>query len=307
MSAVTTMIRQDRPVFGAAMIVIAVFLMSLQDAIIKFSSTELTLWQVFVLRSALAIPVLAALSMSSGRVGRLIPIHPGWAALRSVALVLMYVSIYAAVPVLSLAVVAAAFYTGPLFITLLSVLIGGESVGPRRWFAVSLGFLGVLVILQPGTDSFTALALLPVLSGFFYAVAAILTRTRCAQESPMSLALMLNVALLLAGLFATGAIGLYGPVAEKAAAYPFLLGPWTDLDASGLLLIGVLTLLIVAIGVTLAQAYQAASPVVVATFDYSYLVFAALWSLIIFAEPPTGTTLAGMAMIAGAGMIALKP
>ncbi len=297
-----TTVRRDRPLFGVAMIVIAVFLMSLQDAIIKYSSTDLSLWQIFVLRSALAIPVLGVLGLRAGGSGRLIPRHPGWAALRSLALVLMYVCIYAAVPVLSLAVVAAAFYTGPLFITLLSVLTAGEVVGPRRWLAVFLGFLGVLVILRPGTDGFTALAVLPVLSGFFYAVAAILTRTKCVHEAPMSLALMLNVALLLAGLLASVVIAVWQP----AVVYPFMLGPWVPLEPSGLLLIGVLAILIVAIGMTLAQAYQTASPVVVATFDYSYLVFAAFWSLVIFAEPPSATTLAGMVLIAGAGLIALK-
>lgn len=302
MLAESTMARQDRPLFGVAMIVVAVFLMSLQDAIIKYSSTDLSLWQIFVLRSAMAIPVLAVVGIGAGRGGRLMPRRPGWAALRSLALVQMYVCIYAAVPVLSLAVVAAAFYTGPLFITLLSGLVAGESVGRRQWLAVCLGFAGVLVILQPGTESFTAVAVLPVLSGFFYAVAAILTRTTCARETPMTLAMMLNMALLLTGLLATIVIATWQP----AASYPFMLGPWTALDQASLSLIAVLAVLIVAIGVTLAQAYQAASPVLVATFDYSYLVFAALWSLIIFAEPPSAATLAGMAMIAGAGLIALR-
>ena len=306
MTATPLNAHRDRTLFGVAMIVLAVFLMSFQDAVIKLASTDLSLWQVFVIRSLIAMPILLVIALASGAADRLLPRSFGWSLLRSVLLVGMYVFLYAAVPVLSLSVVAAAFYTGPLFITVLSVLIAGEPVGARRWIAVTVGFAGVLVILQPGTDGFTLIAVLPVLSGLFYALAAITTRMKCLDDSPMSLALSLNLVLLGVGALASVAIIVWQPTAIEAGTYPFMLGHWAEMGAREWLVVGLLAVLIVGIGITLAQAYQAASPVVVATFDYSYLVFAAIWSYVIFSEPPAAGTILGMSLIVGAGLMTVR-
>lgn len=306
MTATPVNTRNDRTLFGVAMIVIAVFLMSFQDAVIKLASTDLSLWQIFVIRSLIAMPVLLLIALASGSADRLLPRSPAWSLLRSLLLVAMYVCIYAAVPVLSLSVVAAAFYTGPVFITVLSVLIAGEPVGSRRWSAVMIGFIGVLVILQPGADGFTFIAVLPVLSGLFYALAAITTRMKCLGETPMSLALSLNVALFGVGALASIAILAWQPTEVEAGAYPFMLGHWAVMGNREWLVVALLAVLIVGIGITLAQAYQAAPPVVVATFDYSYLVFAGIWSYAIFSEPPTAATVLGMLLITGAGLMTVR-
>ena len=306
MSVTTVSRRPNRVLLGVTMIVASVFLMSLQDAIVKYASSGLPLWQIYVLRSLIAIPLLLAVAAWRRELDHLRPGLPGWVALRSLLLVLMYIFIYAAVPVLSLSVIGAAFYTGPLFISLFSALLIGEAVGPRGWLAVLLGFAGVLVILRPGTESFTYLALLPVLSGLFYALAAVTTRAKCPEESPLGLALALNLALFAMGALASLAIWLRQASQAEVSVYPFLLSPWVAMGPAEWGFVSVLAVLIVGIGVGLAKAYQAAPPVVVAAFDYSYLVFAAFWSLVIFADPPDGATLAGMAMIAGAGLLAVR-
>lgn len=294
--------RPDRLARGVALIVGAVFLMSLQDAVMKLVSADLALWQIFVLRSALAIPVFCALGPVRGAHAH------GWIALRSLLLTAMYVAIYAAVPLLELSVVAAGFYTGPLFVTLFSALLIREPVGPRSWFAVGVGFLGVLAILRPGADAFQPLALLPVLAGACYALAAVLTRGRLRDASPAALAVGLNLALLGVGAFASLAVLIAPPERETAALSPFLLGGWTPMDATDWGVIVFLAVLMIGIGLGLAGAYQAAAPSVIASFDYSYLLFASFWGFALFAETPDAATLLGMALIAGAGLVAtLKP
>lgn len=306
MTVTQTSIRQNNVTLGVVTIVAAVFLMSLQDAIVKYASTGLPLWQIYVLRSLIAIPVLIVLAVPRCNWDRLRPGSVPWVALRSFLLVAMYLCIYAAVPLLSLSVVAAAFYTGPLFIAVLSSVLIGERVGRGRWLAVAVGFTGVLVMLRPGTESFSALALLPVLSGLFYALAAITTRAKCSEEPPLALALALNIALLLTGAIASASIALWDPSPVEASTYPFLLSPWSAMGSFEWGVVGALAVLIVGIGVGLAVAYQVASPVTVAAFDYSYLVFAVMWSLLLFAEPPDGATIAGMVLIAGGGLLVLR-
>lgn len=285
-------------------IVVTVFAMSFADAVVKLVSTEMPLWQIYAVRSLVAIPILTAILALGRQPVALRPGSGGWAALRSLLLAFMYIAIYAGVPVLSLPVIAAALYTGPLFIALFAALLLGEPVGARRWAAIGLGFLGVLAILRPGTEAFTPLALVPVAAALLYALAAIVTRAKCAEDSPLVLALALNYALLAVGAAATGALLALPPVPWD---YPFLLGPWIPMGGREWGVILVLGLLIVGIGVGLAKAYQSAAPALIATFDYSYLLFAAFWGYVLFAERPDAPTLLGMVMIAAAGALAVRP
>lgn len=290
---------------GACLIIGAVFLMALQDAIIKYASSNMTLWQIYVLRSSMAIPVLYGIGLYSARERHVwYRCLSHWPMLRAILLVAMYVSLYAAIPVLPLSVLAAGFYTGPLFIAALSALAIGEPVGRRGWSGIAIGFIGVLVILKPGTDAFTPMLLLTILSGFLYAVAAILARSKCQTETPLTLALSLNIVLLFTGILASALLYVWQPFPIHVA--PFLLGPWAYMKMQDWGFVVILAVLIIGIGVGLAAAYQSARPVIVATFDYSYLIFSAGFGFIIFSEVPDLETIIGMSLIGFAGLFVVR-
>jgi drug/metabolite transporter (DMT)-like permease len=299
----SAIIRQENIAMGVIVIILTVFAMSTADAVIKYVSSTFPLWQIYVVRSLVVIPVLSAFALFFPRPALIKSMATGWSFLRGVLLALMYIAIYAAIPVLSLSTIAASLYTAPLFIALFSGLLIGEPVGPRRWTAIGIGFLGVLVILRPTSDAFSPLALIPVSAAIFYALAAIITRAKCPDEPPVMLALALNFSLLAVGAMATAAIVLWQPNAAEAAFYPFLLGYWVAMGPREWTIIAVLAALMVAISLGLAKAYQSAPPTVIATFDYSYLPFSVLWSFAVFAQPPDAPTIIGMLMIAGAGLL----
>jgi len=280
--------------------------MAFGDALVKYVSTDFTLWQIYVLRSLVAIPILLALLLARRRPASLRPISMKWTFLRSMLLMAMWIAFYGALPFLSLPVVAGAYYTGPLFITLFSALLIGESVGVRRWAAILIGFIGVLVILRPGTDTFSSLTLLPIASAVFYALAAIVTRTRCNRESPLVLSLALNISFMAIGIIASAAIAIFDSASRQAAAYLFFLGHWTAMDGRDWGTILLLAALIVAVSSGVAKAYQSGPPAIIAAFDYAYLVFAALWSFVIFSDVPDTATIIGMLLIAGAGVLVLR-
>ncbi|QKC82944.1 DMT family transporter [Mesorhizobium sp. NZP2077] len=284
------------PVTGVIVILMTVFAMALTDAFVKFSSANLTLWQIYVLRSVIATPVLLLLTR-----GAVWPVALGWVALRSVALLLMYLAIYAAIPVLDLSVIAASLYTAPLFIVLLSSLMLGERIARYQWAGIALGLAGVLLIVRPTAVAFSPLPLIPVAAAFLYAIAAIVTRAKCARETPMTMALWLNITLLAAGTIASLVIGFAGPL----PAYPFLFGRWAAMGIQEWQTIAILAALIVSVSIGLARAYQSPKPQIVATFDYAYLIFAAFWGYVFFGEVPNLTTIAGMALIALAGVMVL--
>ncbi|WP_261842927.1 DMT family transporter [Aliamphritea ceti] len=294
----------DRKLLGASLIVIAVFMMSVQDALVKHYSGDLSLWQIFTLRGVLAIPLLLLVAMfMRQQQGIWRGAMQKWALIRSVFMVLMYISLYAAIPFLSLSVIAAGFYTGPIFVTLLSAFLLGEPVSRRGWLAIAVGFIGVLVILQPGGDAFTAWALIPVFGGLMYALTNVTTRSKC-QTMPMAaLALSLTVMLLLLGAVFSLILYFWQGSGDAAEQLPFLLGGWSETGWSQWLLFLVLAFLTIGISITLVGAYQVAPPPLVATFDYSYLVFVGVWDFLFFNTVPSITTLCGMLLIIAAGLL----
>lgn len=218
----------------------------------------------------------------------------------------MWVAYYAALPNLALSVAAAVYYTLPLFITLFAAVFIGDKVGRAGWSAVFLGFCGVALILRPQADDFNGYALLPLLSAILYALAMIITRTKCRNEHPLVLSLALNVSFVGVGAGAALLIGLWGPSNAGTEIYPFLLGRWIAMGAHEWFAMGLLATAVIIGSVGAAIAYQAGPSSIVATFDFSYLAFAAVWGLLFFTEVPDAITVAGMALIVAAGLLAVR-
>ena len=297
--------RQDKTGLGVLLIVASCALLSFGDALVKYFSADFSLWQIYVARSLIAVPILISLLLRGRPLADIRPRSPRWVLLRSALLVLMWIAYYAALPAMSLSVAAAALYTTPLFIALFSARLIGEPVGLRRWMGVATAFAGILIILRPDTDSFSILALLPIVAAICYALAAIVTRSKCANERPLVLSLGLNLCLLGAGAVAIGSLALLDLNAPEISAYPFLLNQWTAMGPGEWGLITFLALVIVLVSTGVAKAYQSGPATIIGTFDNTYLVFAMLWSFGLFAEMPEPATLIGMALVAIAGMLVL--
>ena len=274
-------------------IIIAVFSLSLGDAIIKNSAHAMPVWQMLILRSAVTIPVLWWLAWRNGagrfRVSR-------WVILRSTLLALMWLSYYVSLSLMPLSIAAATYYTGPLIIVALAALVAGRWPNLLTSLAVAAGFLGVVLVIQPNLSDFRFATLLPLLSAFFYAVAMIVTAQKCLDDDPFLLAMMLNVALVFTCLCLAGIAGSPGSYA---------LGPWQEMDLALAGTVLVLALLILIGGVGAAVAYQNGPPATIAAFDYCFLVFNILWGALFFAEWPGSVAWIGIGLIAGAGLLAL--
>ncbi|WP_367274868.1 DMT family transporter [uncultured Maritimibacter sp.] len=300
MSALASSTSRDRIPFAVVSIILTVLALSLGDALIKMTSGSFVIWQIFVLRSLILLPILTgvALSLESLRV----PAAIGWVTLRSLMLIAMWVSYYLSLPKLSLSAAAAAYYTLPIFITLFSAVFIGDRISKTGWFAVALGFFGVLLILRPKAGDFNAYALLPLVSAMLYAGAMIVTRTRCRDEHPLSLSLALNIGFILVGGVAA-AIILLLPMELRQG---FLLSPWTPMAQAEWISMGLLAAAILIGSVGAAIAYQNGPPAMIGAFDFAYVGFAVIWGIVLFNETPDLIASIGMIMIVGAGVLSLR-
>ena len=298
---------RDNRKLAIGAILAACLALSLGDALIKQSSASFVIWQIFVVRSAIAIPFLLYFARLQGCAMPIRPRHTGWTMLRSLILVLMWILYFAALPRMQLATAAAAYYTLPIFIMLLAALFLGEAMTVRGWLAAALGFGGVLLILQPETGDFDILALLPVAAAICYACAMLLTRAKCREENAAVLSLWLNCCFLASGALALLALWLWQPSPDMVAINPFLLGAWIPMWLDEWRAMGILAAAIVVGSIGAALAYQNAPASVIAIFDYSYLVFALVWGNLLFDELPTLAAAGGMVLIVTAGIIVTRP
>jgi len=294
---------RDNLKLAVSVIILTVLALSLGDALIKSLSSGMVIWQIFVLRSLIVVPVLLVILKTRYASVPVVPSATAWTALRSLMLTFMWIAYYAALPNVQLSVAAAAFYTLPIFITLFSAVLVGEPVRPSGWLAIAIGFSGTILILKPATEAFNAYALLPLASAMLYALAMILTRTKCRDEHPVILSGALNVTFILAGLIVT----MLGPVLAPGSFEGTFLSPkWAEMGQSELVAIGILAVAILIGSVGAAIAYQSGPSSIIATFDFAYVGFAVIWSVIFFQEIPDFLSLTGIFMIVVAGIIAVR-
>lgn len=290
----------DRPALAASLMVGSLCLLGLQDALVKLASSDVSLWQFQFLRSLCNLGLLLVLSRYLWGTVKPLPKRLWAVVLRSVLLVGAMVCFFSGVPVLHLSDIAAGLYVFPLFVALLSFVVLGERVGPRRIFAILAGFTGTLLILKPGTPAFQWVSVLPLCSAVFFAATVLTTRKLCREESPVTLAFGVSLALTVFGL--AGMLGAtFAAPAALAASWPYLFTGWHPMQywLAGTIVVCSFLNLIANIG--LAKAYQSAESSWLAPFDYSYLIFATFWGFVIWQHVPDLLSFLGMSLIALSG------
>lgn len=209
------------------------------------------------------------------------------ALFRGVSVTVAQLSFYTALTLLELATISALAQTSALFIVILSVVLLGERVGLWRIFALIVGFAGALWILRPGSDSFTPVALLPILASLCYGFSIVSVRFFDSSVASALLLLYSSAASAVAGIALALATSGFSPIAS-----------WEDgalilaLSLSG----GVAVLL-------LMFAYRIAAPSILAPFSYFGILTAFFFGWLIFDEAPIDTLFPGVFLIVGAGVI----
>ena len=280
--------------------VASLFALAFQDGIVKILSDSISLWQFQLLRSGINLILLMVFLRVVRKSSIPRPVRLWTVVLRSIFLVGAMICFFGGVPFLSLTEIAAGLYVFPLFVAVLSALVLGERVGPRRIIAILIGFGGTLLILKPGTDAFKLVGLMPVGAALCYAATILTTRRLCRTESPVTLTAAVGICFMISGsiglLVFSGAGG-----SDKAAAWPYLFTGWHTIELYIVGLIAISSAVNVTANIGLAKAYQSAEASWLAPIDYSYLIFATFWGFVFWTHIPDGLTFVGMAMIAGSG------
>jgi drug/metabolite transporter (DMT)-like permease len=295
----------DRLFTAAAAIFGYAVLVGYTDNYVRVLAAEGGLWQFHFLRSCMAAVLfgLAAVPLSL----RLRPRNLRAVALRSAIHASAMLIYFGCLAFLTVAQVAAGLFTAPIFVLLFSRFVFGHALGPVRILAVALGFVGVILVLTPGSEQPLGWAsIFPVAAGALYALGNLATREWCAAESAATLTLGFFLALGVAGLVGVGVLAVV-PMPVPDGADGFILRGWVWPSGTFVFWTFVQALgSMIAVGL-MVKGYQLADAGRVSVLEYVILPVSAFWGWVLWSEVVGPVAVIGMMMIFAAGaLIALK-
>ncbi len=273
---------------AALFMLAAAGLFSLMDAGLKLLTAHYPPMQISAMRGASSLPFVLIWALSTVGARSLFRVRWPLHLLRAALGIMMMAPFVYALRTLPLSTAYAIFFVAPLLITALSVPILGERVGPRRWIAIAIGFMGVMVVLRPTGEGVASLAGLAVLlAALGYAVSAITVRVLARTDSSQAIVVWLMVSMALgAGVLA--------------------LPQWVPIRAAD-------AWLIAGIGVagafgqyTITEAFRRGEASLIAPLEYSALLWGVLLDFSLWNVLPDAMTWVGAAIIVLSGLYLLR-
>ncbi len=280
-------LRQLSPTgLGIAVMLFGMFLFALNDALGKWLVSTYTLGQVIAIRSAAAILILVPILVRSGLSKLAAVERPGLQAARVFFSTAELFCFYFAVAALPLADVMTYWLAAPIYVAALSPFLLGEKVGWRRWTAIAIGFVGVLIALKPSSASLTSAALFSILGSAAFAF--MMLSGRQLRNTPDTVLAFFQVV----GAGAAGLLAIW-------------LAPsgWVPLQSAfDLSLLGLLGIVAMAAHILVNRALKLADAATVAPLHYTLLLWAVVFGWLMFGDVPKATIIIGAGLIVVSGL-----
>lgn len=279
--------RLNKPLLGIAFAITGTIVGALQDALIKWVSADYPLLQILFIRSTvMLLPIAGFLIYRKGLSGFRTK-KPAAHGIRVMLQLMVFLPFFFALSRMPLAECLALVMSAPLVMTLLSGPLLNEPVGPKRWGAVVVGFVGVLLMLGQlgdGLDSLGAMAAL--FSTLMYTLWSIYTRKLSTTESTEQLIFYSALGLLIISGF-------------------FMPWQWKQPPIDEWPILGVLGIASMVLGYLLTEAFRYAPVHVVAPYDYLYLVWGSVIGYLVWGDVPKNWTVLGSILVVGSGLFIL--
>ncbi len=271
---------------GALLMVLAMLGFAIEDSFIKLMGDALPVGQILVVLGSGGSVVFGVIVWMQGRALFERAMLSAPVLIRAVGEIIGTVCFISAIVLTPLSSASAILQATPLVVTLGAALFLGESVGWRRWAAIGVGFMGVMLIIRPGLEGFSPLSLFALGGVFGLAARDIATRKTSAALSTMQLSFLGFLAIIPAGLLVLAVTG--APLASMDARNSVLM--------AGSIGFGVCAYY----GIVAAMRVGEVS--FVTPFRYARLIFALFIGIVIFGEEPDLPTLLGAAIIVASGI-----
>ena len=287
---------------GIILILLAMMVFSVQDGIMKHIYNFVSLYEIYLIRTVVSFILILIFLILTKKPIVFKSQYPILTLCRVILFFFGFSSFYISLTVLPLGTATALFFVTPFLITIFAHFFLKEEIGPRRWSAIAVGFVGVYITLNPDFSNFNYLSLLPILCAFCYSLSMIIIKKTSDKDSVYTQTFTFYIGAIIFSIIFYFIIGdgKFNTIEHPAAQ--FILREWfVDIENS--------ILFMVATGVTatvafllLFTAYSIASPAVVSPFEYSILLWSPLIGWIYFNEVPTLSTIIGILIIVSSGI-----
>lgn len=270
---------------GALVMLLSMLMFSLNDVMGKWLVGTYSVSQLMTIRSLAALVILAPFIVKRGWRVFLVVERPGLHALRSLLFAIEASAFYFAVAYMPLADAMTYWLAAPIYVAAASPFVLGEKVGWRRWTAILIGFLGVLIALEPSRDSFTLPAVIALIGSASFAGAILLGRTL--RETPDTTLVFWQVV---------------GALIFSVAGLAIHPSGWVAPDFEATILLGLLGIVAMMAHILVTRALKLADAATVIPLQYTLLFWAVIFGWLFFGDTPRITVIIGSVLIVASGL-----
>ena len=287
---------------GILFILTGMALFSIQDSLIKYIFEDAALYELYFGRTLTALILLALYLKITSQKLVMKTYYPLLTTVRVICFFFGFSFFYISLTYMSLAMANALFFSSPFFISILAIVFLGEKVGIRRWLAITVGFLGVYIVLNPNFENFDYTKLAPVACALFYAISMTITKITSDKDSVFSQMFHLYIGAIGISIifFIFTGKGQFNTFSNPTLQ--FILREWFTNPTFSWPFIIIMGLVASLSFYFVFSAYSIASPSVVSLFEYSLIIWAIIIGYLLFNDIPTVRTFIGVALIIGAGV-----
>ena len=287
---------------GIILILLGMMIFSVQDSIMKYIYNFVSLYEVYLIRTLVSFVVILLFLKIAKKPIIFKTQYPLLTYCRVILFFFGFSSFYISLTVMPLVTATALFFVTPFLITIFAKFFLKEQIGPRRWLAVIIGFVGVYIILNPNFSNFDYLSLTPIFCAFCYSLSMIIIKKTSEKDSVYTQTFTFYFGAIIISLIFYFIIGDGQYNTTDHPAFQFIFREWfASLETS--MLIMIVTGLTASVAfLLLFTAYSIASPSVVSPFEYSILLWSSLIGWIFFEEIPSLRTAIGIFIIVTSGI-----
>ena len=275
---------------------------SIQDSLIKFIFEDIALFELYLGRTLIQATILISFFLITKKKITLKTHYPFLTLVRVVCFFFGFAFFYVSLTFMSLAMVSALFFSCPFFMSMFAKFFLKEQIGIRRWSAIIVGFIGVLIVLNPTIEDFNFFKLAPVGCALCYACSMTITKYTSDKDNIYTQMTLLYIFATLASvvIFVVSGNGQFNNFSDPTLQ--FIFREWFTNPMVSWPYVFVMGVVASISFFCVFSAYSIASPSIISLFEYSYIIFAMIAGYILFESVPVPRTLIGATIIIAAGV-----
>ena len=282
------MMSLDNNIKAIFLIILGMFVFSIQDTLIKLMSDSINIYVIYIVRSIVGILVILTYCWIYKIQLIFKTYYPLITILRVFIFFLGFSLYYFSLSKISLPEAVTLFFVSPFFVTISSKFIMGENIGIYRWSAILIGFIGVYLVLDPNFNDFNIYTLFPIFCAFFYALTVVIQKKTSDKDSLFTQILHTYLSAIIFSIIIYFYVNNLTFTPYQLLEYKFVLMSWNIPSLNFTAVIGFFSIF---------GAYRIGSPSTIAPYEYSLIIWSILFGYFIWNDYLTIKGMAGLSLI----------